>query len=417
MRAGQKVIMVFPDGSSGPVPVEAVAQAVKAGATVSRPKYSELPTGKDYNLPGALGMLSMFIPGAGLAASAARIGTAAALGGTGRAITNATEGRPIGEGVGNEMLNQGGSQTVGEVAAPVVNAFGTGLVGSSIAGKGMDVIKSAKQMVANRIPVGGFGGLPVAAQMAARDIPLIGPSLVRGSDVAGADFGSALAARNAANSAATQAGKTIPRKAVESGLMDAVNNASKDMADPSEVNFLKKRLAYWRAKKLEQIPVDDVQGILTRYDAKLKPYYAALNGGNFVPTESQSAAAAYRKAVVDALRPAIRDAVPAHEALSSTLGNTIAAKNAVNKSQALAGPGLMAARSVSGGVLGSAVGGLVDPNHAQGAGLGAVGGMLGANSPQAVSRLGLLLSDPAILAALRLGPRFAAPDVTQQGGQ
>ena len=340
-----------------------------------------------------------------------RTGGAALGAGSGRAITNMTEGKPAMEGVPQDAGMAAAGQGLGEAAAPVAGTIGKGLVRSSIVTKGKEAAKAAAEMVSRRIPVGGVPGLPSVVA----DVPAVGPSLVRGSRVAADNYARALAERNAVNRAAQAAGTTIPRKTVEDAIKGLISDTSNEMGSQADINYLKKALQSWKDRKLEQLQVPEVQRILTRFDAGSAVVHNAANKGITIPTAAQQAKAAYQRRVADALRGAVRKAVDRHQEVSSELSSAIAAKKAVNASEPMAGPAMMAARAGAGTVVGGAIGGVTDRNHWRGAEIGAGLGALGANSPQATSRLGLLMTDPALMALLRNSPRLAADALRTKG--
>jgi hypothetical protein len=265
-------------------------------------------------------------------------------------------------------------------------------------------------MIRDRVPVGGMNLAPAWA----RKIPIIGPGLVRGSTVAAENFGEKTAARDAANAVAP----AIPSQPLENKFTQMEAGALGRSDRSAQLAALNKRytdfVKVWGSGSLS---ASDAQKFLSSLDEEAKPLYeAARQRGVHVPAADQIVAQ-QAKQLSGTLKSTMNQIVKGHAATSTALSNAIAAKNAVNASEAMPGVARVMARSGIGSAVGSAAGAATNPNHVQGGAEGAAAGAALANSPQILSRLGLLATDPLLLGAARNIPRFVLREPDQPAPQ
>lgn len=427
MSAGRKVMMEFSSGESLPVNTKDIAAVQKAAKDAGG-------WARVANRTGMMGQImprqyaASWLDKAGMAGGVAGssvggvIGSALGPGGAvaGRVIGGSAGGylgqqvselgyraMGLGDAPGTpegEALTQGAFGAAGEALGAVGQGAGRALIRTGLPAKLAESGRVVGEMVKERLPIGGIEQL--------NKIPVVGRAIGRGADFAKEHWLKRVAERNAVNAAAGAAGARIPRKAAEDAIKNLIKETSSEMGDDSEVKYLKMKLKSWRARKLDMLPPSEVQPIITRFDAKSKPVFAAIARGENVPTAGMQARAAYQRDVANALRDAMRQNVPGHEAASAALGTASATKTAIQKAEH-GGIKSLGSRFATGAALTAAGEKLAgnEPNHRMGMD-SIVGGALLA-SPALLSRGGLLLTDPYVQSILRQTPRFVL-DRTEQ---
>lgn len=432
MRAGS-VRIQFSDGSVDTVAVGDVAATLKMskGAKVLPSKsqeFSKRMADIEPAMGGVAGSMGGAAIGAGLGAltgpfapiavpAGAIIGGVAggagmgALGQGARELTYQSAG--LGDAPGT-MSDAAKEQALlglgGELGGLAMKGLGWGLVRTGIAGKGEAAVRAVAEMLKERIPVGGTNRLSGLVPLGARKIPVIGPSLVRGSEAAGENFDQALAARDRVNAQAGAQGVEIPASAQNQQFRQMKTDLSGRSDRTRQLNALRRRYAdfksVWRSGRLDP---SDAQTYLTSLDEEAKSLWEARDKGVHVP-RAERIAAQQAKKFSNVLREQMRTLVPGHEVTSKKLSSAIAAQNAVKAAEEHPGVLKMIGRGTIGAGVGSAIGAAAAPNdRTMGGGAGAVLGGLLVTTPSASTRLGLLLTDPYIQFLLRNSPRFIPP--------
>jgi len=428
MRPGQ-VYLQSPDGKERMFVPAADAQGyIAKGATrVSRwltpapGSYSEMPYMPQENLPAVLGAVApLAIPGVGEAQGLgwlARTGMSALGGGGGRMLTNAQQGAPLQQGVGTDAVNQGKQQLAGEALGIASSMGGRGVVAGSLASRGRQLTQGTGEMVRGRLPVGGVN-VPGAAWAAAKggfqpqDVPIVGPSLVRGSTAASRNFGAATAARDAANAA----GPNIPAQPLDNEFGQMAQDFAGRSDKSTQMSALLRRyndfVDTWRAG---QLSAADAQKYLTSLNDEATPLWQAKGQRGVTIPPADQVVAQQAKRLSGVLKQTMGTLVKGHTATNAALSSAIAAKDAIAASESMPGIGRMLARSGVGSTIGGAIGGATSPgDRLGGIERGSALGFAAANMPQVTSRAGLLMTDPVLQQFLRQTPRFI---LSQQQGQ
>jgi len=435
VRAGQTVLMQFPDGTVAPIPVRNIAEAKQAQARIYR--RSLTPMGRPPGIGdvakaaalrladiaptagaigggvagGGLGAVAGIPggpPGAAVAGFAGRTAGGVIGGGLGQAAREAIYSA-TGQGdapgtVGGEMRSQAILGPLGEAGGAAVGLLGKGAIRMGLPARVQDAGRVIGEMVKEKIPVGGpgwTGGSTMA------NVPILGPMFSKGSTEAARNFGEKTAAREAINMAGDAAGVLIPRKAAEDVLEGLINKASAEMGDDAEVAYFKRVLDSWRRRKAPDLAPTEVQRVVTRFNKRSGPIMKAMAKGESIPTASLQRRAAQEIPIATAFSNELADRVPGWREYTTKLATSIATKDAVKKAenQALR---TLGSRLATGGALvsgGEAVMGERDPARlAQHGLLGALGGAA-LSSPALLSRAGLLFNDPFLQAVLRQAPR------------
>jgi len=248
----------------------------------------------------------------------------------------------------------------------------------------------------------------------ARNIPIIGPSLVRGSEAAGENYERALTARNRVNTEAGAQGVEIPAGPQNQKARDLRDAYMKRSDMTKQMGALKKRYAdfrsVWRSGKLSP---SDAQEYLTSLDEEAKAIWEARDKQAHIP-RSERIVAQQAKEFSNVLREQMRTLVPGHEITSKKLSAAIAAKSAIGAAEEHPGVMKMIGRGTVGAGVGSVAGGAASPDNPTAGRVGgaALGGLL-TTTPSAATRLGLLMTDPLVQFLLRQSPRFMGPDTTR----
>ena len=314
--------------------------------------------------------------------------------------------------IGDEAAFQAGAGAIGEAGSGALRLLGKGAIRAGLPLKLAEAGNVIREMVKERVPI---GGVAMARGKLAPHVPIIGPSLVKGSQQAERLWLKRTADREAVNSIADAAGARIPRAAAEQALQRVIDTASKEMADDAEIRYFQKVLDSWKKRKAPDLGIVEVQRIVTRYNNLTKPVFNALKSGKSVPEDALQQKTAQRMALADRLSEELAYAVPDWSTKSEALGRAIAMKNAVSGAEHQA-VRTLGSRLATGSAIGTgleAVSGERDPREYARSGLIGAGAGAALTSPALLSRLGLLMNDPALQMLLQQGPRAFRPN----GGQ
>ena len=393
MRAG-KVLVRFTDGVTKWVSPQGAKAAIDAGDGVfvtdrsaggganwgqpTIPGYSELPTG-DVARAALTDMIPQMIPGGWAARTAAAAGIPAAL----RTIENVSARRPPMQGVGRAAAIGGGSQLVGEGGAGLVGLLGNGLLRASIPSTGRAADLAVAEMAAEKLPV-GLGGKRAAA----------------------ANFARATAARDAANAAATG---TVSRVPLQNEMATMAKEAQGRSDLSSQMSALVQRYQdFLKSWRMGQKSPAEAQVFLSSLDEEAKPLWEAAGNKNKYVPPADRVVAQQAKRLSGVLRQQMQQIVNGHEVLSAKLARSIAAKDAIGAAEIRPSLLRIGARSGVGAAVGGTVGGLSGKDHVRDSGKGAALGAVLANSPEAMSRLGITALDPYMQMLLRAAGNQAA---------
>ena len=432
MKAGRTVQMMF-DGDTAPtlVPVESVAAAYSHGGKLYKPSAAV----RWLDAAPTIGGIGGSIAG-GVAAPVANTALAAAFppaavsipaspmaGRIAGGVAGGTLGKLIQEGgyralgygdapgtVAGEAATQAVLGPIGEGAGAVMKVGGNALVRGAMVGRIKDAGKAAAEMISERLPIGGFN---IAA--GARKIPVIGPSLVRGSEEAGTLLSERKAARDLVNTQAGQQGVRVPSSPIKQAIKDMAKTFEGRSDRSAQLAPLKRRfkdfLVTWRNGSMSPT---DAQKYLSSLDEEAKSIWEAASSGQRVSV-AEKRVANQAQQVSKVVRNLMRNTVPGHEEVSEPLGRAAVAKGAVSMSEA-AGLTPLATRFALGSGLTATADALSGSHDYKRMGIKSAlaGGVMA--SPATMSRLALLATDPLIVAAMRQAPRFFAPppDVTRQ---
>jgi hypothetical protein len=306
--------------------------------------------------------------------------------------------------VGEEAAFQAGVGVLGEAGSRAASLLGKGLVRTGLPLKLAEAGKVVKEMIREKVPIGGMSFMKGRG---APHVPVVGPSLVKGSQQAERVWLERTAARDAANAVAEAAGAKIPRAQAEQALQRIIDIAKREMADDAEVKYFERVLSSWRNRKSPDLGIVEVQKIVTRYNNLSRPVFTALKSGKSVPEDVLQQKMHQRMALSERLSEELAFAVPEWSAKSEALGRAIAMKDAVKAAEHQA-VRTLGSRLATGGAIGTGVealsGGRDPREYARSSLIGAAAGA-GLTSPALLSRAGLLLNDPMLQFILRTGPR------------
>jgi hypothetical protein len=306
--------------------------------------------------------------------------------------------------VGEEAAFQAGAGAIGEVGSGVMRLLGRGAIRAGLPLKLSESGNVVKEMVRERVPI---GGISFARGKLAPRVPVVGPSLVKGSQQAERVWAERTAAREAANAAAEAAGARIPRAAAEQALQRVIDTAKHEMADDAEVRYFQRVLNSWRRRKSPDLGIAEVQRIVTRFNNLNRPVHSALKAGKSVPEDALQQKMTQRMALADRLSEELAFAVPEWAAMSDALGKAIAMKNAVNLAEHQA-VRTLGSRLATGSAFGTgleALSGERDPREYARSGLIGAGAGAALTSPALLSRFGLFLNDPLLQLIAQQSPR------------
>lgn len=399
IRAGQELVR-FTDGVTKWVSSAGAQAAVKAGDGVI------IKTGMREMVNAARPFAANGITGAGATPGIGQWATdpqtvamaaTAPMGGApllARSLVNAAA-------AGGTAAAQGGDVPLNAAFAglfePATKLVGGALNAASLAARGKQLVQGAGEMARERLPVGGANIAPPGA----RRIPIVGPSLVKGSTAAEGNFAGKLAARDAAN----VRGPSIPAAPMEQKLADMEANALGRSDRSAQLAALKKRFSdfvdVWQAG---QLSAPQAQQFLTSLDEEAKPLFEAMGQRGVRIPPADQIVAQQAKQLSSTLRKTMNTLVTGHRATSTALSNAIAARDAIKATESVPGIGRIVGRSVAGSTLGGAIGAAASPDHARGGAEGALLGLAAMNSPTVMSRLGLLATDPIVALLARQFP-------------
>lgn len=307
-------------------------------------------------------------------------------------------GQPDAPGtVAGEIPNQMVAGAAGEALGGATGLIGRGVIRTGLPARLQDEWKAVGEMVKERLPVGGVNFGPFKS----------------GGRKAGENLSRKTAARDAANTAAANAGVEIQARPMEQKMMSLVNEYQLRGDRSSQLSALSKRMddfiETWRAGKLSP---PDAQKYLSSLDEEAKNLWKAEHKmGQYVP-EAERRGAQQAKQIAATLRAEFRRLVPNHRATSAALSGAASAKNAIDEAEHM-GMLSLGSRLATGAMLGAGVEQFADPNKdAAGYATKAGVGLMLAH-PSASSRLGMFLTNPLLLNLLRQGPRA----VSRQEGQ
>ena len=295
-----------------------------------------------------------------------------------------------------EGLAEGG---IGEALGGTMKGLGWVATRTGVSGRGKEVVQAVNNMIKERLPAGGIDlGLPEAV----RKIPIIGPALVRGSKAAEAIRLDKKSIRDAFNRAAQARGETIDRTVADDAVERLIDLAKNAPEGDKEIRYLQGRLQYILSKPRELTPTR-AEAMRSAFDRRSRAYYKALEAGTADP--AMTTKAEYMKSVADALRGALHE-LEGNQASNKALGSAISARNAIFKAESHPSIPKMIGRGTIGASIGAGAGALAGDDPYRGAALGSAIGGLATGSPAAVTRLGMFMTDPTLLALLRNSPRF-----------
>jgi hypothetical protein len=303
--------------------------------------------------------------------------------------------------IGQEAAFQTKAGATGELLGGAAGLLGRGMIRTGLPAKLADAGRVVNNMVKERIPIGGPGW--TSGETVGR-IPLVGPMLQSGGREAKRLWLERTASRKAVNTAAGRAGIRIPRQAAIDAIDGLLTKASAEMADDAEIAYLRKTIDSWRTRKGDWLRPGEVQRVITRFNNSSRPVFKAMKSGNAVPEDALQQKAAQRMAVAEALSSEMEKKVPGWREYTSKLGESIAVKDAVNKAEHM-GPLSLGSRLAVGSAIGAGAETLSGKDAPGGARTHALLGAALLASPSALSRSGLLLTDPLLQMVLRNAPR------------
>jgi len=392
VRAGQ-VLVKFTDGVTKYVSPAGAKAAIDAGDGVEvrdrsgasvrwdQPTlgYSELPTG-DVAGEALKSMVPQMVPGGWLARTAAATGIPAAM----RVMDNLSRRQPPMQGVGGEALLGGGAQLGGELGAGVIDLVGRGMLRASIPATGRAADLAVTEMAAKKLPVG-----------------------LGGKQAAEANFGRAAAARDAANAAATG---TVPRAPLQNEMATMAKEAQGRSDLSAQMSALKQRYRdFLKSWRMGQKSPAEAQTFLTSLDEEAKPLWEATGNKNKYVPPADKIVAQQAKRLSGVLRQQMQQIVRGHKELSAELARSIAAKDAIGAAEIRPSLLRIGARSGVGATVGGIAGGMSGQDRIRRSGEGAALGALLANSPESMSRLGLVATDPYLQMLLRASANRFVP--------
>lgn len=417
MRAGNTVLMQFPDSSVVPVPVRDIAAARGAGATLAkrnpiRPMWQAALSPEAMDLaPTAGSIVGSTVGGAvgagvgGPPGAFAGRNIGGVLGGTlGKGAQEVGyRAQGLGDAPGtlaDEAKFQAVAGLGGEAAGGVIGGIGRGAIRAGLPAKMAEAGKAVSQMVRHRVPI---GGVKVFSGQAAKT-PVIGPMLAKGSEEATKVWTDATAKRAAGNLAAEATGIKVPRQAAEEALEKLIKDYTAEMGDDAEIRYFQRVLDSWRRRKGEWLAPTETQAIITKFNNLSKPVHKAAKAGRSIPEDALQQKAAQRMAIAERLSDEMFLRVPGWGEQTAELSKAIVMKDAVKAAEH---QGLMSLGSRL--AAGSAVGSAIDFARGERSPLdlmrsGAIGGAALA-SPALLSRAGLLANDPLMQWMLRNAPR------------
>lgn len=423
MRAGQTLMMIMPgDSTPTAVPRQYAAEMRKRGAqwygpnnAVPAPTKDEVNRLTQQNALGALAPTGAIV---GSLVGGAVGGSAGALGGpaapasipggafAGRQIggvVGGTAGKLIEEGASRAMglgdapgtvLGEAGTQAVmgpvGEAIGLPLQMVGRGIIRSGLPARMQDAGKAVKEMVKERLPVGGVN---------------FGP-LKSGGSRAAANLARKTAARDAANLAAGQSGVEISSRPIEQKMLQMADDYGLRGDRSAQLNALARRMddfvETWKAGKL--VP-KDAQVYLSSLDEEARNIWKAEKKmGQHVP-EAERRAAQQARQIAEVLRKEMRTLVPNHRSTSEGVSRAIAAKSAIDEAEH-SGVLSLGSRLATGAALGAGVEHYMDPNRdPAGYATKMATGLLLAH-PALSSRLGLSLAGGGLSTAATQAPRM-----------
>lgn len=413
MNAGKTVMMTFPgDSTATPVPRDAIAMAIQAGAKMSQrkaappvifgpggvPAFVNPKSAADAAPPaGAIGGSfageAIGRRGGPMGQSAGRV-VGGTLGGTlGQAYQEGTY-RAMGLGdapgsIADEAKFQLLAGLGGEGLGATSNLAGRAMIRTGLPARMQDAGKAVQEMVKERLPIGWGGGKKAAQNLASKT-----------------------AARDAVNAAADAANVKIETGPVQN-LFEGMSEEFQLRGDRSlQLSALGRRyddfVETWKRGYLKP---PDAQKYLSSLDEEARTIWKSERKmGQYVPPHDRIAAQQARR-LAGSVRLEMRRLVAGHKQTSARLSAAVAAKEGIDEA-GHAGLKSLGSRFATGGALvagGELLAGDRNPHRITAESL--AGGAFLA-SPALLSRTGLALTDPRVLAMFRNAPRFLG-----QGGE